>query len=138
MTHIYIIIFLLNIIPRIFFILFFPETGGDYEIYTAVAENILNGCGVSLSDPSTGECIPHFGGNHGPGYPVFISLIWSAFNHSDTAVRITQAVIYSISCLWLCYGIYNLTNNKKLLILFGLVLAFSPLTMAYYTYEYTN
>ena len=94
----YIIFFFIIILPRLGFVFFFPEAGGDYEIYTTVAKNILNGCGVSLSDPLTQECIPHFGGNHGPGYPLFISLIWSVFNDSDYAIRIIQSIIYSLSC----------------------------------------
>ena len=43
----YIIFFFIIIFPRLIFILMFPENGGDYEIYTTVAKNILNGCGVS-------------------------------------------------------------------------------------------
>ena len=68
----YIIFFFVILFPRIGFIFLFPETGGDYEIYTTVAKNILKGCGVSLSNPLTNDCVPHFGGNHGPGYPFFI------------------------------------------------------------------
>ena len=89
----FIIFFFIIIFPRLIFIFLFPETGGDYEIYTTVAENILNGCGVSLSNPLTDDCIPHFGGNHGPGYPIFLSFIWIAFNNSDYAVRIIQSII---------------------------------------------
>ncbi|MBT3939727.1 MAG: hypothetical protein HOF44_08485, partial [Pelagibacterales bacterium] len=117
---------------------FYPELGGDYEIYTTVAENILNGCGVSLSNHLTGECIPHFGGNHGPGYPLFISLVWKIFNHSDLAVRIIQSIIYSISCLWLIRSAYLLTNNKKLLTVVGVLLALSPLLIAWPRYVQTE
>ena len=113
MIQLYLIIFFISIIPRFFFIYFFPETGGDYEIYTTVAKNIVNGCGVSLSLPGTTDCVPHFGGNHGPGYPFFLSAVWSIFNNSDYAVRIIQSVIYSLACLWLVHSIYILTKNKK-------------------------
>ena len=134
----YIVFFFIIIFPRILFILFYPELGGDYEIYTTVAENILNGCGVSLSNPLTKECIPHFGGNHGPGYPLFISLVWKIFNHSDLAVRIIQSIIYSISCLWLIRSAYLLTNNKKLLTVVGVLLALSPLLIAWPRYVQTE
>ena len=70
----YIIFFFIILFPRLGFIFLFPETGGDYEIYTTVAQNILNGCGVSLSNPATNDCIPHFGGNHGPGTLYFYLL----------------------------------------------------------------
>ena len=134
----YIVFFFIIMFPRILFILFYPALGGDYEIYTTVAENILNGCGVSLSNPLTKECIPHFGGNHGPGYPLFISLVWKIFNHSDLAVRIIQSIIYSISCLWLIRSAYLLTNNKKLLTVVGLLLALSPLLIAWPRYVQTE
>ena len=134
----YIVFFFIIIFPRILFILFYPELGGDSEIYITVAENILNGCGVSLSNPLTKECIAHFGGNHGPGYPLFISLVWATFNHSDLAIRIIQSIIYSISCLWLIRSIYILTNNKKPMIIIGLILAFSPLLIAWPRYVQTE
>jgi len=138
MHTIYIVFFIIILVPRILFILFYPELGGDSEIYTTVAENILSGCGVSLSNPLTEECVPHFGGNHGPGYPLFISLVWKVFNHSDLAVRIIQSIIYSISCLWLIRSAYLLTNNKKLLTVVGLLLALSPLLIAWPRYVQTE
>ena len=64
----FLIIFLLTFIFRSIFIFFFPETGGDYDIYSKVAKNILRGCGVSLSDPLLDDCVPHFGGNHGQAH----------------------------------------------------------------------
>ena len=134
----YILFFFIIIFPRLLFILFYSDLGGDSEIYTTVAENILNGCGVSLSNPLTKECIAHFGGNHGPGYPLFISLVWATFNHSDLAIRIIQSIIYSISCLWLIRSIYILTNNKKPMIIIGLILAFSPLLIAWPRYVQTE
>ena len=134
----YIIFFFVIILPRILFILFFPEYGGDYEIYTTVAKNILNGCGVSLSDPLSEKCIPHFGGNHGPGYPLFISIGWLIFNNSDTAIRIMQSIIFSISCLWLLKSIYMLTKNKNTMIIIGLIIAFSPLLIAWPRYLQTE
>jgi len=134
----YIIFFFTIIFARILFIIFFPSAGGDYEIYTTVAENILKGCGASLSNPITEECVPHFGGNHGPGYPLFISIIWSMFNHSDYAIRFTQTVIYSLSSLWLMRAIYILTNNKTGAIITGLLLSFSPLLIAWPRYIQTE
>ena len=50
-------IFLLCFSVRLLFIINFPETGGDFDIYSIVAKNILRGCGVSLSDPLSAECI---------------------------------------------------------------------------------
>ena len=134
----YIIFFFVIILPRFIFIFVFPEDGGDYEIYTTVAKNILNGCGVSLSNPLTSECMPHFGGNHGPGYPLFIATIWYFFNNSDNAVKIIQTIIYGISCLCLIRSIYILSKNKKTTILIGIIIALSPLLIAWPRYLQTE
>lgn len=134
----YIIFFFIIIFPRLIFIFFFPENGGDYEIYTTVAKNILNGCGISLSDPLTTECIPHFGGNHGPGYPLFIATIWFFFNNSDNAAKIIQTIIYSVSCILLIKSVYRLTNHKKTTIIIGIILSLSPLLIAWPRYLQTE
>ena len=138
MHTIYIVFFIIILFPRVLFIYFFPEQGGDYEIYTTVAENILNGCGVSLSNPLSDECIPHFGGNHGPGYPLFLSIAWSIFNHSDNAIRIIQSIIYAISCLWLMRSTYILTKDKRIMISIAILLALSPLLIAWPRYVQTE
>jgi len=134
----YIIFFFIIILPRIFFIIFFPELGGDYEIYTTVAENILKGCGVSLSDPLNDICIPHFGGNHGPGYPLYLSIVWYIFNHSDYAVRILQTIIYGISSIWLIRATQILCDNRYTSYAVGLLLAISPLLIAWPRYVQTE
>ncbi len=134
----YIVFFFIILFPRIGFIFLFPETGGDYEIYSTVAKNILNGCGVSLSNPLTDDCIPHFGGNHGPGYPLFLSSIWLIFNDSDYAVRIVQSIFFSISCLWLAHCTYLLCKNKKILFYLLIILAISPLLIAWPRYVQTE
>ena len=79
-NHIFLFIFFLSFLSRLIFVIFFPETGGDSEIFITVAKNILRGCGVSLSDPASNECIPHFGGNHGPGYDIFMASVWYLFD----------------------------------------------------------
>ena len=138
MIQLYSLIFILNIIPRFLFIYLFPETGGDYEIYTTVAKNIVNGCGVSLSQPGLGECVPHFGGNHGPGYPLFISFIWSIFNFSDFMVRYIQAIIYGFSCVWLSYSLFKYSGEKKSILIIGIITALSPLLLAWPRYVQTE
>jgi hypothetical protein len=138
MNNSYIIFFFIIFLPRLSFIILFPETGGDYEIYTTVAKNILNGCGVSLSDPLTDECLPHFGGNHGPGYPFFLSSVWLIFNNSDYAVRIIQSMIYCAACIRLLHAIFILNNNKKIILYLFFILSLSPLLVAWPRYVQTE
>ncbi len=133
-----IIIFFSCLIARLFFIIFFPTTGGDYEIYETVAENILRGCGVSLSDPYGKDCIPHFGGNHGPGYDFFLAFVWFFFGKSGIAVRLTQCVIYCCAVLYTMSAIKRLTKDDRISFYVGLVLSLSPLLIAWPRYLQTE
>ena len=106
--------FALSFLVRLVFIFLFPETGGDYDIYSTVAKNILRGCGVSLSDPYSDDCVPHFGGNHGPGYDFFIAIIWYFFEQSNSAVRIIQTFIYCFFCFYLLSALRKYIEEKKI------------------------
>jgi hypothetical protein len=69
-NQLYWIIVIVETIPCLFFIILAHDVIGDGKLYLNVAENILTGCGVSISGiftPGYDGCIPHFGGNHGPG-----------------------------------------------------------------------
>lgn len=123
---------------RLPFIFVFPATGGDADIYTTVAENILRGCGVSLSDPGSGACVPHFGGNQGPGYPLFIALVWFVSGHADMAVRLAQAAIFSAAVGFAAYAFASWQGNQRAGIGLGLVLALSPLQLAWPRYLQTE
>ncbi len=131
MVQFYIILFIVILLPRLLFVFVFPETGGDYEIYSTVAKNILKGCGVSLSDPLKETCLPHFGGNHGPGYPFFISIIWYIFGENNYLIRLFQAIIYSFCCLYLLLSIDKLLKDRKSVTIIGFLLSFSPLLIAW-------
>ena len=110
-----------------FFIFYFPESDGDGNSYRLIADNILRGCGVSMSPINSQVCVPHFGGNHGPGYPVFMALIWALSGHSDFAIRIFQALIYTASIIYLVENINRYTSSLKISVIVGFVLVISPL-----------
>ena len=131
MSQKYFAIAVITMAPCLFFVLTMPESGGDGIVYILVANNILNGCGVSMSEVGVQECIPHFGGNQGPGYPAFIALVWSLSERSDLAVRLVQTVLYVISVVYLVDGLYRYTSSSKQALIIGLVLAISPLTVAW-------
>jgi hypothetical protein len=79
-----------------------PHVGGDSAVYLAVAENIFgHGC-VSMSSPTDGQCIPHWGGNQLPGYPGFIALIWLVFGKSIEAIQYAQTAVFAIATSYLC------------------------------------
>lgn len=138
MNKIYITIFLIAFIVRLYFIVYFPALVGDGHTYQSVAMNILSGCGVSMSLPDSHECIPHFGGNQGPGYPFFIAIIWAVSEKSDLIVRIVQAALCSLSILYLTFATYNYSLNKRAALIVGLVIAISPLHVAWPRFIFTE
>src|SRR5258708_21267879 len=116
-----------TVLARLPFIILFPFGGGDWDIYSTVAENILRGCGVSLSPPTGAECVPHFGGNHLPGFPVFVALIWTISAHSDMAIRIAQLLLYAAAVGWMTQAVSRFTPSNKAALSVGFVFALSPL-----------
>ena len=130
MSNIYLLVLLFTLITRLVFIIYFPTGGGDWIIYSTVAENILSGCGVSLSSIGSGECEPHFGGNQGPGYPVFVFLSWLIGGHEDVYIRVFQLFFYISSLLYLVRAIKIYTSSRKVALWVGIILALSPLGVA--------
>jgi hypothetical protein len=72
-----------------------PGYGGDSTRYLDVAKNILFNKCVSTTDPLSGICTPHWGGNQFPGYPLLIALAgWLAgLNISDGMTEFAPAII---------------------------------------------
>ena len=129
---------LLALAARLAFVLAFPFGGGDWDVYATVAENILRGCGVSLSDPAGPACVPHFGGNQGPGYPVFVALVWAASGHSDMAVRLVQTALAALAIAYLADAAARAAARPAVGVAAGLVLAASPLAVAWPRYTQTE
>jgi hypothetical protein len=132
------IVMALALVVRMVFALSFPAGGGDWDIYSTVAKNIIDGCGVSLSAPNSGECLPHFGGNQLPGYPAFVALVWALFDQSDMAVRIVQILCYLAALAWLMIAVSKLTNAHRLAFAVGILMAISPLQIAWPRFTQTE
>ena len=133
-TYAYCLVALIATLTRLYFISFFPESDvfdGDGRTYALVAENILTGCGVSLSEVGSTECAPHFGGNQGPGYPAFIAIVWALSGHSDLAIRLVQSSILVISIIYLVDSLHRFTSSLNQALIIGIVLAISPLQIAW-------
>jgi hypothetical protein len=125
-----IIIIFLAFLIKLLFALNYPVITGDWASYDQIANNILNGCGVSLSlegDP----CIKHFGGNQGPGYPFFISIIYFVLGKNTFNIIIVQNIILALSQLYLLYQLKKKILNKKFFILSIFIICFSPLIFAW-------
>lgn len=128
----------LAVAVRLTFVFAAPFGGGDWDIYSTVAENILRGCGVSLTPPDGTECAPHFGGNHLPGFPAFAALIWWLSGHSDVAIRIAQTMIYGAALFYLMQAVAAWHRNSTAALIVGLVMALSPLQVAWPRYTQTE
>lgn len=125
----FVITFVVALIPRLAFSVLWPSGGGDTPQYERVAENILqHGC-VSLSDPATGVCAPHWGGNQLPGYPAFIAGVWMLLGHSELMIRIAQSVLGSVAIAYLAVTIIGYASSSPWRLLAIGMVALSPLTI---------
>ena len=129
--HYLFLLFCLSLVVRLIFVLKFPEFGGDADIYLLVAGNILGGCGVAISPIDSGTCVPHFGGNQGPGYPFFIALNWILSDNSNLVVRLTQSIIVCMSVVYFVHAIEKFLQSEKKAFIIGCALAISPCAIAW-------
>ena len=103
--HLYLLVFFVSLLPKIVVIFFFPAgITGDQVEYINVAKNIISGCGISNS-PIGEKCILDHGGTRGPGYPIILSLLLLLFNNSYFLIRIFQAVVLSLSIIYILESI---------------------------------
>jgi hypothetical protein len=117
--------------PRILFAVLAPAAGGDADVYLRVAENLFaNGC-VSLSEPATAACVPHWGGNHYPGFPAFIALSYLLLGHAAVAPLLAQAAVAAAAVVRLAHAAARLSGSAGTGIAAGLVAALSPLQVAW-------
>ena len=124
---IYAIVVIAALLPRLALAIFFPGGGGDTLRYESVTLNILqNGC-VSLSDPTVGDCIPHWGGNQLPGYPIFLSLVWAVSGVSWLSASIVQIILSTTAICYLLCAIHRLCGEWYPAFAVGLTVALSPL-----------
>ena len=123
----FLLFFLIFFFIRLVLIFLFPPS---HELkYLIVAENILNGCGISFSIPNSLECVPAYGPN-GPGYPFFLAIIKFFFNN-DSFIKIFQICIYFASILFLKKSVFEFTGSRKVSIITFTILSISPLTLAW-------
>ena len=122
-------IFIFIFITRSILIYFFPIITGDWETYSLISKNILSGCGVSLSKIGSNECVPHFGGNQGPGYPFFISVIWYIFGESENLIRYSQLLVLTFSFIYFLKIINIFLKDNNFIFIISIIFIFSPLTL---------
>lgn len=120
-------LFLVFVLPRLTVAILAPGSGGDWaDAYSLVAANILqHGC-ISQSDPTTGDCVPSWGGNQPPGFAALTALAWRFFPGSDAAVLVTQILLLGVCYLVFVWGLSQVVRSISVTIVTGIVLAISP------------
>jgi hypothetical protein len=126
------LIFVVAVVPRLALVLSTePFDTPDSSTYVTVAENIQQNFCVSRSDPASGACKPHWGGNQLPGYPAFIALAWAIGGNSLVAIVVLQAVAASLAIGFLAYAVLVYTRRRDMALAAGCLLALSPLEIGY-------
>lgn len=109
----------------------FPLEIGDSDIYATVAENIMrHGC-VSVSDPATGACLPHWGGNQLPGFPAFVALAWIVGGGWREAPLVLQSLVAGVAIWRLMCALIDGKVAFRAWALCGGVLALSPIALPF-------
>jgi hypothetical protein len=117
----------LAVIARLPLAIWFPVLSPDGEGYVLVAQNLLqNGC-ISISDPVGGVCVPHWGGNHPPAYPILLALVGG----SIPALLFLQILLFSMAAARLTGAIENLLRIPNLALAIGVIVALSPIQVGW-------
>jgi 4-amino-4-deoxy-L-arabinose transferase-like glycosyltransferase len=105
---------------RLILVIGFPHGAVDEIRYTAPAVNMLAGRGFSADVQA-----PYLPSEHTvPLYPVFIASVYAVFGEHNSAVRIAQAVIDTLTCLLVAFVSFNLApvSLKRSAAVFSLVI----------------
>ena len=123
-------ILIVSFVAKCLIVLFFPQISPDSFIYEKFAENILRGCGFSLTDIDVEICTPSVGG-YFPGYPFFISVVWTILGKSTHNLLLVQALLHSCAIFRLIYCVGKIGLNRAALLIATFVFSFSPLQMGW-------
>jgi hypothetical protein len=123
------VIFVCAFGPRAILSALEPAKSGDWTVYETVALNILNNGCVSLSDPGAGTCVPHWGGNHLPGFPAFVALVWKFTDRVWLPVALAHSAVFAISASYLFVALRRALPSPGTAFLCALIVALSPLTL---------
>ncbi len=120
------LIFFTALIIRLLFIIAFPLSAPDTIDYDRYALHILKGLGFStnLARP--------------PLYPSFLAAIYFVFGHNFLAVRIIQAILGAIICLFVYLIGARIFKNRKAAILGAITAIICPSLVASNSYILTE
>jgi hypothetical protein len=112
---------------------------GDWLIvYSVIANNVLNNLCISASDPITAACAPSWGQNQPPGYGVFAALVWWFFPKTVLSILIAHSVALTSAIVFVCFAVSRCVQDRRAVIILGLVLAISPAIVAWIRFPLTE
>lgn len=116
---------------RLAFVEAFPQLDSDGHGYLSFGLNIAQNFCYSRYDPGAGACLSHWGGSQPPGYPFFIAIVEWIWAASPQFIRYAQTLLAVGAILWLARSFEFLTGSRSTALALGLVLALSPMTIAW-------
>ncbi len=119
-----------SLVLKIFLINGYPGFGGDSDTYKNVALNIFQNACISISPAASKECIPHWGGNQLPGYPLYLAINYYFFGVNDTMPLISSSIFFSIALIFFTTTLRNIGHSLRSTSIILLCLAFSPVYFA--------
>lgn len=123
-------IFVLALLLRFILAFYCDDTPiKDASGYDALAVNIINGKGFSLDGELTAW--------REPLYPFFLSSIYYFFGHNYKAVRITQAILGALVCIFV-FLIAKMLFNEKVGFISALIASVNPSLVRITTYLLTE
>lgn len=121
------LVFAVAAVPRLLLALLVPTQSPDGTVYLNVARNLMwHGC-VSMSDAADGTCVPHWGGNHLPGYPAFLAM----FGADVTVALLAQSMLVAAAVAWLAVQLGRLLGRPLHGAVAVLLVALSPAHLAW-------
>lgn len=114
----------------------YVNLNADTEFYTMQIENYMAGHGFTYDANNAKEMAVR----RTPGYPLFYALHYVVFGKEGSywAIRYTQLLLFSLSCVLLTLAVFNFTQNKRWAILAGWTYALSPFIAIYAYYTITE
>lgn len=119
-NKILILIFLIAIFIRLTYIFFFPQLplSGDAPMYDRLGWDLATGKGFPVKSDFLVEPL------RSPGYPLILAFIYKIFGHDLVAVRIFQALVGSLLCIFIYFLAMEVFNNNKIALLASAISAF--------------
>ena len=119
-------LFFSALLLRLLFVIMLPLDAGDSPEYDNYALRLLSGLGFSNNL------------NRPPMYPSFLAGVYFFFGHNFLAVRIIQALLDSVTCLFAFFIGKRVFGDKRPALLGGLLTAVSPSLIASTSYILTE